>query len=397
MAAETDRLGVEDERKREALRQAGQEYFDRVLAEASTGKDPFAPEQIVEKSAARVQKERRPTARKQRPQREDPDLEAVGAIISGAKLYILTALIIGCTGVGFVFMKASLTPLETPGILTFLHLLPATGLLFACSGALELDPITFEGMKASLPTAIPSMLQVLMVFSSLLHGSVLFVLSFTLSMGQLLRIACEKIVLESPASGRRQLLCGIGLMGTGAVLLGELTVLGRSAPPLRFWLALLAWSAAKGMQVCWELLKRSPQRAEALFGQSSASQLDALREAEEELMPSNLALYQNMVPALPALVLGFCGMEGNELIEHELSVPAVTAIIFSVCCFCGAAASTVLLEPQLTPRLRTTLLGLAAFVSIGFDLTGMLTKFSILSLIGALLACSCTTIGEWIA
>jgi hypothetical protein len=187
--------GVEDERKREALRKAGQEYFERVLAEASTGKDPFAPEQITEIAPQR--EKRTGATRRARPQREDPDLEAVGAIISGAKLYILTAIFVGCKAAGFVFFKvrqtyrslfstfivvathyiisamhstfstmaqpappwictlilgfvmrygqASLNPLETPGILTFLHLLPLMCVLLGFSGAFDLDPITLEG------------------------------------------------------------------------------------------------------------------------------------------------------------------------------------------------------------------------------------------------------------
>lgn len=104
-----DRSGseLEDERKREALRKAGQEYFERVLAEASTGKDPFAPEPISQKPVSRSGRDKRHQGRRQRPQKEDPDLEAVGAIITGARLYILTALFVGCTGVGFVFMKVN--------------------------------------------------------------------------------------------------------------------------------------------------------------------------------------------------------------------------------------------------------------------------------------------------
>ena len=101
---------AEEERKREALRKAGQEYFERVLAEASTGKDPFAAEPIEDKAAKRAekqQKEQKRAQRRQRLQNEDPDMEAVGAVISGARLYILTAVFVSCTGMGLLFMKVA--------------------------------------------------------------------------------------------------------------------------------------------------------------------------------------------------------------------------------------------------------------------------------------------------
>ena len=87
-------------------------------------------------------------------------------------------------------------------------------------------------------------------------------------------------------------------------------------PPLRFWLALLLWSAAKAAEHGWALLRGCPmERAQGLLGASAATQALALAEAEEDLEPATLSLYQNLVPALPALVLGFCGAEGNELVR----------------------------------------------------------------------------------
>eukprot|EP00193_Tetraselmis_chui_P012982 CAMPEP_0177774084 /NCGR_PEP_ID=MMETSP0491_2-20121128/13281_1 /TAXON_ID=63592 /ORGANISM="Tetraselmis chuii, Strain PLY429" /LENGTH=228 /DNA_ID=CAMNT_0019292365 /DNA_START=84 /DNA_END=767 /DNA_ORIENTATION=- len=217
--------GVEDERKREALRKAGQEYFERVLAEASTGKDPFAPEQITEIAPQR--EKRTGAARRARPQREDPDLEAVGAIISGAKLYILTAIFVGCKAAGFVFFKASLNPLETPGILTFLHLLPLMCVLLGFSGAFDLDPITLEGAKAALQFAY-----------QVIEGSVLFVLAFSLVIEQLLQMAASKLLLLSPPSQRSMWFCAAGVVGLGMEMIGEVVFLHQPRPSLRTWLAL---------------------------------------------------------------------------------------------------------------------------------------------------------------
>jgi len=386
--------GVEDERKREALRKAGQEYFERVLAEASTGKDPFAPEQITEIAPQR--EKRTGAARRARPQREDPDLEAVGAIISGAKLYILTAIFVGCKAAGFVFFKASLNPLETPGILTFLHLLPLMCVLLGFSGAFDLDPITLEGAKAALPVCIPSMFQIMMVFSALIEGSVLFVLAFSLVIEQLLQMAASKLLLLSPPSQRSMWFCAAGVVGLGMEMIGEVVFLHQPRPSLRTWLALAVWSAAKFAELSWNHLKQSPEHAQRLLGAESASKLTALADAEAGLQPGNVALYNAMVPALPALILGFVGMEGNELIEHELSVPAVTAILLSLVCFVSASVCGLLLSPQLTPRLKSGLVGLSAVGTVVFDAMAMGGSIHVLTVAGVLLAIIASTIVQFL-
>jgi len=115
----------QDEKKREALRKAGQEYFERVLAEASTGKDPFAPEPISEKNSGKPRsKDRWSGLRRQRSLKEDPDLEAVGAILSGVRMYVLTAVFVLSSGVGFVFFKVrvlSLRILKCQRLLSSVH------------------------------------------------------------------------------------------------------------------------------------------------------------------------------------------------------------------------------------------------------------------------------------
>lgn len=54
-----------------------------------------------------------------------------------------------------------------------------------------------------------------MIFSSLLHGSVLSVLCFTMAVGELLQATLEGAILRTAASGRRKFLCSLGIMGLG--------------------------------------------------------------------------------------------------------------------------------------------------------------------------------------
>ena len=82
-------------------------------------------------------------------------------------------------------------------------------------------------------------------------------------------------------------------------------------------------------------------------------------------------------------------------VEHELSVPAVTAIIISVCCFIGSTVSAILLEPNLTPRLRHGMFFLSALVSFAAAAvasTGASFMSVAAAFTGGLIACTCATL-----
>jgi hypothetical protein len=109
-------------------------------------------------------------------------------------------------------------------------------------------------------------------------------------------------------------------------MIGEVVFLHQPRPSLRTWLALAVWSAAKFAELSWNHLKQSPEHAQRLLGAESASKLTALADAEAGLQPGNVALYNAMVPALPALILGFVGMEGNELVGKLFPHPPVQTL-----------------------------------------------------------------------
>jgi hypothetical protein len=46
-------------------------------------------------------------------------------------------------------------------------------------------------------------------------------------------------------------------------------------------------------------------------------------DEEAQLSGSTVAFMCNLLPAVPVLILGFICLEGKELVDHELSVPAV--------------------------------------------------------------------------
>ena len=68
------------------------EYFDRVLAKAQAGKDPFREP---------------PKARRRSTDAEaiDPDLETVGRVLEGSKLYVISALFIISSSCSLILAK----------------------------------------------------------------------------------------------------------------------------------------------------------------------------------------------------------------------------------------------------------------------------------------------------
>jgi hypothetical protein len=85
----------EDERRREALRKAGQDYFDQVLKQASKGKDPFKATPPSGKGANKIL---------QMPEM-DAELLAVGSAMDKAKAFLVLVTFLVCASSAMVFWK----------------------------------------------------------------------------------------------------------------------------------------------------------------------------------------------------------------------------------------------------------------------------------------------------
>jgi hypothetical protein len=82
----------DDSQRREALRKAGAAYFDKVLAKASAGKDPFVQPPGRHRKGGDVEA-------------VDQDLETVGRVLEGVRLYVIGALFVAASAVSFVLIK----------------------------------------------------------------------------------------------------------------------------------------------------------------------------------------------------------------------------------------------------------------------------------------------------
>ena len=83
-----------DAARKEALRKAGQDYFESILAKAASGRDPFVADAAARRKPADVEA-------------IDSDMETVGLVLKGGKLYFIGALFFASTMLRLVLASVS--------------------------------------------------------------------------------------------------------------------------------------------------------------------------------------------------------------------------------------------------------------------------------------------------
>ncbi|KAK9904192.1 hypothetical protein WJX75_006390 [Coccomyxa subellipsoidea] len=321
--------------RKEALRKAGAEYFDKVLSQASAGKDPFLDP---------------PKARFKNADIEalDPDIETVGRVLEGVRLYVIGALFLTCASVSLVLVQASLQPLHTPGIQAFLHLLPTVCGLWML---VEVGPLTKETALGVGPTAGLSALKMLCLFGALMYSDVRVVLAWITWVPPALK-AAQQLLQGSKLEVQQNGLLGVG----GVALLGCL--LG-SWPALLGLLSLLGWSAAVAGELAWEYWKVHSEPGVLYLGERASGLVRSMADEEAKVGANTMEFYRTSLPAVPLLLVGFLCGEGVELVEHELSVPAVMTMLCSVAAWAITAVTGLLLADGLSLPARSALKALA--------------------------------------
>ncbi|KAK9842318.1 hypothetical protein WJX81_006380 [Elliptochloris bilobata] len=331
--------GKEDARK-EKLRKAGQEYFEKVLAQANQGKQSHIEP---------------PRARRRAPvDVEDPDLKTVGLVLEGTRLYFFGGVLLAASAASPVLIKASLQGLQTPAILVFLHLVPTISALWLL---FSVKPLQLRALQGCSIQAALAGVQVLALFGALLHGSLYLVLGATTLLPQVLRAAARA------ASGQRASLPQLAAVAAGVVGAGAAVVAG-ARPNGMAALCLGAWGAAEAVAVLWEYVRREAAPGAALWGSALAARLAGVAAEEARLDVATAEFLRAALPAAPALLVGFLCGEGALLVSHELSVPAVTAMLLSALAFATAAWSGLALADALSPRARAGLQALAALAAL---------------------------------
>ncbi|KAK9829999.1 hypothetical protein WJX72_009133 [[Myrmecia] bisecta] len=369
-------LADTDEARKEALRKAGEEYFKKVLAQASKGQDPFVPPTVTSSSSGEV------PCRKRAKDIEavDPDLETVGLVLEGVRLHVIRLLFVAAAICSFVLIEEALIPLQTPGIQVFLHLLPTvTGLWFFT----DVGPITAATFRGSLPAACLAGAQMLALFGALLYGSVFLVLATTVLTPQVLLVS-QQLVVERQRPGLLRLLAV--LVGGAAAATALLT--GRLPDPLAL-LCLIGWTSCEAGDLAWQAIKAGPPSPAAAAeqparGPTLLDQLHSLVPAEAKVNAPTLAFYKSSLPAFPVLIIGFLCREGVELVNHELSVPAVTMMLLSCLAWAVLTITGVLLADTHSAGARSFMLACTAI--------GTLTLQALMKGVGSVVPISCALV-----
>ncbi|BDA45514.1 hypothetical protein COCOBI_07-3010 [Coccomyxa sp. Obi] len=327
--------GDDDSARKEALRKAGAEYFDKVLSKASAGKDPFIDPPKSRRKPADIEA-------------VDPDIETVGKVLEGIRLYVIGALFLTCASVSLVLVQASLQPLHTPGIQAFLHLLPTVCGLWML---VEVGPLTKETALGVAPTAGLGALKVLCLFGALLYSDVRLVLAWITWAPPALK-AGQRLLQGAKLEVQQNGLLGVGGVGLLGCILGLW-------PTLLGVLSLLGWSAVEAAELAWEYWKVHSEPGVLYLGERATGLVRSMADEEAKVGATTMEFYRNSLPAVPLLLVGFLFGEGVELVQHELSVPAVMTMLCSVAAWATAAVTGVLLADSLSVPARSALKALA--------------------------------------
>lgn len=346
-----------DEERRQRLKAAGEAYFAKVLNQ-SKGKDLLAAAKAAgasdgssldRGSSAAVRGGAGSAAAQRLPLTTfDEDFLQAGAVIEGARTYVLGTVFVAAQAVQLVFLKSSLEALAAPALLLFLHLVPTAAALrlLGAQGALELRPLSLRTLQGGAAAALLAGLQALTLFWSVLHCPVFVVLCWTVTLPHALRAGLDLAANKGLPPGPRLIGLGIGSGCTAAALLAAF-------PSLRGLLALLCWAGVDVAGAAWAQLRQRPDLLPA-EGPLSAP-LRQLLDAEGGLDAATLAYLEHLLPPLPVLLLGLVAREGSELVDHELSVPAVTMVLLSMLAMAVAASSDQLISGGLTRQARAAL------------------------------------------
>mmetsp|Transcript_11940 Transcript_11940/g.25675 ORF Transcript_11940/g.25675 Transcript_11940/m.25675 type:complete len:446 (-) Transcript_11940:511-1848(-) len=363
----SDDVDAAEAQRREKLRKAGADYLSQAMAQATKGQDPFQPTPTITKKA-----------RKQRPLREDPEFVAFGKLLKDALVYVYIGVFLVTQSLFYVLVKVSFHSMQTPAVLTFLHMLAASlGLWLACHyDVFEAPVLTVSSLKGSALRVTFSATQMLCTFSALHHNSVNLVLVWTtvgagaidagvtyLLTGRTLSDECRTALLVAAGAGVLEIFFDNDKVPVGILMMS-------------------LWAISKAAECVWRHLKADASAGGRIQDMWLVSRIRGLADEEEALSAPTLALLQNAVPAVPVLLLGFMCLEGKELVDHELSVPAVRTMLLACACYTLSTGCQLLLDDKISPRAK---LGLRAAALLGTILVFFLEEIKTISFLAVLL------------
>ena len=271
----------------------------------------------------------------------DPDLRVFEALVEDSKEYVLLGAFMAATACQLVTARAAMRYLAAPCFVLSCHLVAVAGAAFALAQAGVAPPIAVDLREAARqwPFVLLQALELAALFSGVRHGSVYFVLCWT----------CAGRAASAAWGGQLRGEHGLGagilqrtLLGAG-IAGGLLQLAVAGSPGVRAGVYVAVWAAAHFASAGLRALGGDPARA-ALAPPALRGPLRAVFAVQP--LPADLHfLALSCLAAAPCvLLLGVLEGDLGHLANHELSVPAMTAILVS-CVVWATALCTLPLLP----------------------------------------------------
>eukprot|EP00877_Chromochloris_zofingiensis_P009819 jgi/Chrzof1/5090/Cz15g11030.t1 len=361
-----------DDQQREALRQAGQAYLSQVLDKANKGQDPFQPEPLKAREALPLQTQ----------EEEHPEVAAFGALLNKHKPYVLMGLWVTAQASSWVLIKGCVISMNTPAVLTFLHMLAAVLVqwILTAYDVLEAPHISMYSLKGSAMPTVLHALQVLLTCAVLLSSSVYTLLCWVSCIPLLIEHVFAAAVQRKQLASKLPLTLLASLAGTALEMLADRHVNVGAA------MLLVLWALVKLAHQMWQYMKTDATAGNRLSDPELLFHIREVSDAEEQTSPATLMILSNALPAVPVLLLGFLCLEGSSLVDHEPSVPALEVLLVSCAAYAGVCCLHVMLYYEVSSGMWQLLTTAAAFVAIILDFMERARALRVLCLIGVVCA-----------
>eukprot|EP01026_Neomeris_dumetosa_P069043 TRINITY_DN6801_c0_g1_i12.p1 TRINITY_DN6801_c0_g1~~TRINITY_DN6801_c0_g1_i12.p1 ORF type:complete len:402 (-),score=38.28 TRINITY_DN6801_c0_g1_i12:536-1741(-) len=369
--------------ERLAHKQAGEKYFEEVLKKVQAGQDPFQPRQLTEATSKSLAPSTNLTKKPPRQKKdiENPDVEALGTIIEGSKLYLLLLIFVICTPISLVLTRSTLIFLRTPSVVFFLY---SISILILAALPTQLTRLSNPLCTNRQMYNLNSMIRVgvkgikqLAFFGLLVNNSLYLGLALGLTIDQLVTMVYSLLSTQNKGikSINRIRLLGIliSVCGTALALFGSGF---RDIYSIIMLIVLIGSCIGQNWVESQQILQMQSQE------QNPIQQTQPPQQQKEI---DNLVTL-HMLACGPILVLGFIMQEGVEVVEHEPSVPTLTIMLLGCVTFAVARISGAVLAQGRGNKTLVVANMIALGLTIVFNLIerGLApTGFVMLTLVGA--------------
>jgi hypothetical protein len=325
--------------RRERLKKAGEAYFERILQQKTSSTTATTGTAGGKDSTSWPHKQSNNNNAFLPVTTNDAEaFEAVGLLVESARPAVLGTLYVASNAISLVFLKASLTTIDAPAFISFLHFAPVVVALLLLSSQGVISPlrrITATSLKGAAPSAAIELIQVFLLLSALSRCSVFLALTWTATLPT---IACTAV--EFKVNGTRPSPPKLASMATSIAVIALALFSEPSFDAITLF-TLVLWAISQVALSSWHLLQQRFDLAPTLLTPPGAALLGPCLEEEQSLDPPSLLLMRNVLLLVPSVVLGLLLGEVSDVMEEieGVSVPAAGKVLVSMAAWVVAAVS----------------------------------------------------------